>query len=586
MTETADDQVEALSADVWSWRLAESPELSTFCGVHENDDQLDDISEEAYIKRENMVQEFLKRAEKIDISKTSKHKESLLLLIDQLQEYLDGAPFKCYYFPVNNIEGVHTDMMHTIEFMKFNTVHDFEVYVSRLEKLPKKIEQTVDVLQKGIEAKMVMHQYSVEEVPAQLDKLISAPVDEHPYLKPFKDNKTVSDEDLSKVKTRALDVLSSLIVPAFQNMKQFIVEIYFKNLRSSECVCSLPNGPRLYQQCLNFHLSCTMSPKEIHELGLREVERIRQQMSLLAEKEGFGSIFDYTKHLSTKDENFSSKDDILLYIKDLCHNKIRPKLQHFFKNLPLAPLNIVPCPEVMATSPAAFYYSGTPDGSRAGIYYINLHRKLSKYTLTSLSLHEGEPGHHLQSVYAMAEKTLPDFRRFSEDGKSYLAPSRFSSNTAYIEGWGLYSEALGEEMGAFENSDTLWSQQKAVSYLTDQMCSSFDELLSEVNRYITWPGQLVFRTEKGNLKILAFAGMCIQGWELKIWELRHRAEEELGDEFELAEFHDTILRCGAVPLRVLQTIVEDYVKNKKNQRLACDDNSVEGQDNCELNSDK
>ncbi|KAK7097542.1 hypothetical protein V1264_004500 [Littorina saxatilis] len=572
MAESASTDVEALCAEVWAWRIAESPELATFCGFHHLDDQLDDVSEEAYIKRENMVRDFKKRADAIDNSECSKEQQqNLLLLRDQFQEYLDGAPFKAYYFALNYMEGVHVDMMQGVQFMKFEKVEDFELYVSRLEKIPKRVEQVQEVLEKGIEAEMVMHRYSLEEVPSQLEKLISAPIEEHPFMKPFlAEDKKVSDDDLQKVKTKAMDVISSLVAPAFEKLKKFLEEVYLKKCRPSECICSLPNGIALYQQCLNFHTSCEMSPKEVHELGLQEVARIQEQMKVLAKKEGFDHIFDYIKDLKTRENSkFTSEEEVMEFVKDLCFNKIQPKLSTLFQNMPDSPLKIMPTPPVLENSPEGFYYAGTPDRSRSGIYYLNTANldNMHKYGLAALSLHEAIPGHHLQSEVALNERNLPDFRRYSEDGKYYLAPSRFSFNTAYVEGWGLYSEALGEEMGVYEESDTLlgrycfeifraarlvvdtgihafgWSRHRAVNYIVDQAMMDYKTVVNEVNRYITWPGQ----------------ACAYKIGELRIWELRHKAEKELREKFDLKAFHEVILRCGAVPLRVLQNIVEDFI---------------------------
>ncbi|KAK7473389.1 hypothetical protein BaRGS_00035362 [Batillaria attramentaria] len=588
MTESADTQAEALCAEVWAWRLAESPELATYCGIHDTDDQLDDISEEAYIKRENAVQAFLKKAEAIDVSECTSYKQSLLLLKDQLQEYLKGAAFKSYYFPISFLEGVHIELIQGIHFMKFDTVENFETYVARLTRLPKRIEQVQQMLEKGIEAEMVMHRYSVEEVPNQLDKLISVPIEEHPFMKPFMaEDKKVSDEDLQRIKTQAMDVVTSLIVPAFQKLKVFIEDVYFRSLRPSECAASLPHGLSMYQQCLNFHLSCEMSPKEVHELGLREVDRIYQCMKDLARKEGFDHIFDFVKHVKRKDEGmFKTPDEVLDYVKDLCHNKIHPKVQEMFQNMPGSELKVLPTPPEMFSSPAGFYYAGTPDGSRPGLYYINNNKLelVRRFMLTALSLHEGEPGHHLQSEYSLREKGLPDFRRYTEDSKYYLAPHKFSFNTAYIEGWGLYCEALGEEMGVYEDSESLlgrytfeifraarlvvdtgihafgWSQYKAVEFIKDHTQMDHEAIVNEVNRFITWPGQ----------------ACAYKIGELKLWELRHKAEKELGENFKLAEFHERILKCGPVPLRFLESIVEEYIKENRGPEPPQEDSTVDG----------
>lgn len=572
MQDSVDGQVDSLCAELWAWRLAESPELDTFCGVYQFTDLLDDISEETYIKRENTVREFLKKAEVIDANECSKQQKlSLFLLKDQLQEYLNGTPFKSYFFPINNLEGIQLDLMHGIQFMKYDTVEDFEKYVGRLEKVSAKVDQVVEVLNKGIEAGMVMHRYSLVDVPNQLQKMIMVPIEEHPLMKPFlSEDKKVSDDELQKVKTRAMDVITSSVQPAFSKIKKFIEEAYMRKTRPSECICSLPNGITYYQQCLDFHLSCHMTPMAVHELGLKEVARIQKLMKAVAKKGGYDHIFDYIKTLKTRESSkFQTPEAVLDYVKDLCNNKIQPKIETLFQNVPDQPLRIVPNRAVLQSSPAGFYYAGVPDGSRKGTYNLNTAKldQLYRFELTALSLHEGIPGHHLQSEYALNEKGLPDFRRYSEDAKYYLSPSRFTMNTAYVEGWGLYCEALGEEMGVYDDNETLlgrycmeifraarlvvdtgihafgWSRHRAVNYIVDQAMMDYVNVVCEVNRYITWPGQ----------------ACAYKIGEMKFWELRHKAERELGHKFDIKAFHETILRCGPVPLRILENIVDEFI---------------------------
>ncbi|KAK7450691.1 hypothetical protein BaRGS_00039897 [Batillaria attramentaria] len=234
-----------------------------------------------------------------------------------------------------------------------------------MEKLPKRIEQVQKALEKGVEVGMVMHKHSVEDVPSQLAELIAAPIEDHPLIKPFTaEDKQVSDEDLEKLKTRAKDVLASVIIPAFKKLKQFLENVYFYKLRPSESILSLPDGEKMYQQCLNFHLSCEMTPEEVHELGLTEVERIYQRISELAIREGYSHYYDYVQHVKKKDkEQFDSAKDLLNHVNDLCYNKIQPKL----------PALVIPAPPILANAPTGFYYAGTPDGSRPGLYHINIH---------------------------------------------------------------------------------------------------------------------------------------------------------------------------------------------------------------------
>lgn len=466
------------------------------------------------------------------------------------------------------------DLVQLVQFMKFSTLANFETYVARLEKIPRVVEQVQDCLQKGVDSKMVMHRYSVEEIPSQLEEMISTPVEKHPFMLPFTaEDKKVSDDDLQKVKTKAMEVVTSRIAPAFQKLKDFMENVYLKNVRESEGITSIPGGKEYYQQCLNFHLSCEMTPEEVYDIGMKEIDRINKLMKDLAHSEGFDDLYEYIKHVNSQEDGvFSSSDEVLDYVRDLCFTKIRPKLPALFENMPESTFRVLPVPPVLANSCAGVYFLGTPDGERSGIYYLNTSnlKAVMKHKLMALSLHEAEPGHHLQGEYSLKEKNLPDFQRYSEDVKDYLSPHRFTLNTAFVEGWGLYAEALGEEMGMYEDKSTLlgryiaemfraarlvvdtgmhafgWSQERAIKFLEDHTKAEHKSVVNEINRYITWPGQAC------SYKI----------GEIKLWELRRKAERELGEKFKLAEFHEKIMKCGPVPLRFLEQVINDYIHAK------------------------
>ncbi|XP_059171858.1 uncharacterized protein LOC131952941 [Physella acuta] len=570
----SDIAVLALCDEVWNWRLAQSPETASFCGFHQYDDAWDDISDEAFKKREDCVKEFLKKAEGISTNSCSAEVAlSHVLLVDDLKQYLKGAQFKSYLMPINYVEGIHNNCNLTISYMKFNTEADFEKYIRRLEKLPNRIEQVVTNLQKGIEEKIVLHLSSVARVPKQIDDILNTPVEELEIFKPFhEDHLAVSKEKLESFQAEAKNVIISKVKPAFKALKDFLENEYMKHLRQKEGISSLANGEEWYQQCLDYHLSYPMTQQQVHDLGLKEVGRIKQLILEAAKKEGLGQTLPAILEAIVERQKsfFKTREEVLAYVEDLCYNKIRPRLSQLFKNLPDCQLMIKPSPDFMKNAPIGMYLSGTPDGSRKGAYLINNHNleECYPYKIPALSLHEGEPGHHLQIDSALAATHLPNFRRYLDDLKLYLTPVAFAQNTAYMEGWGLYSEALGEEMNIYEDTFELlgrynfeifraarlvvdtglhafgWSKEQAVQYMTDNTLSVKSEMITEVDRYISWPGQ----------------ACAYKVGEIKIWELRHKAEAKLGSKFDIKEFHHCVLSCGSVTLSVLEHIVDKFIE--------------------------
>lgn len=578
MTTAIDHQVLALCDEVWKWRLKESPELATFCGFYLNEDSWDDISSEAYARREKCVKNFLDQALVLNVSTCSPDVAlSYKLLVEDMMMFLKGCAFQCHLMPINYLEGAHIDCLRTLSFMKFKTKEDFANYMQRLKTLPFKIQQTIELLKEGVKEGVTMFSTPMQNVPQQIHLMIDpSSVDESGLLKPFKkEYPGIPNDTLSKLRQEAKDAILSGIFPALANLRDYLKQEYFQALRPQESICCLKNGQAWYQQCLDYHLTCKMTPQQVHDIGLSEVARIHARILQLAEIEGLGQTSpEIFKSLTQRQYDFfKSEEDMLTFVKDLCYNKIRPKLASHFKNLPDVSLRIEKVPAEVNDGPAGYYFNGTADGSRQGCFYINTSNFQTRLscTLTALCLHEGEPGHHLQDVYLLSASHLPDFRRYFENGKYYMMPRKFLTNSAYYEGWGLYSESLGEELDLYTtNLDWIgryayemhrasrlvvdtgihafgWSRARAVQYFMDYCLLKEDVVCFEIDRYINWPGQAC------SYKI----------GEMKIWELRRKAEKELGLKFDIKEFHHCILSCGAVPLDVLEEIVDQFIQDVK-----------------------
>ncbi|KAK0052522.1 hypothetical protein Bpfe_018106 [Biomphalaria pfeifferi] len=569
----ADEAVLSLYKEVWQWKLVESPELASFCGFHAYDDRWDDISEEAYLRREQCIRNFLKKAEGIDVSSCSKDVTlNYELLIDDLRSYLKGTQFKSYLMPINFIEGIHNDCNLTISYMKFNTEENFNTYISRLKKLPQRIEQVTQALKRGVQCGVVMSHYSVYRVPSLIDDILNSQPDKLGLLKPFStEHPLMTPSRLDAFQVQAKHIVTTKVFEALKALKTYLTEEYFKHVRPKEGICCLENGEKWYQQCLDFHLSLSMTPQEVHDVGLKEIARIQEKVLKVGKEENLGeTLEDIRDTIHTKQGGyFKTSDEVLEFVKDLCFCQIKPKLVDMFYDLPNIPLIIKPVPEFLKNVPAGFYLNGTPDGSREGSYCINTHNPAScfPFQLPALSLHEAEPGHHLQSIYILGSSTLPELRKFAEESKYYLAPGKFALKTAYVEGWGLYAEGLGDEMNMYENKLDLigrysyevfraarlvvdtgihalgWSKEQGVKYLVQNTLASEAGAEKEVERYITWPGQ----------------ACAYKIGELKIWELRRKAEAKLGAKFNLKEFHHRVLANGSLPLHVLESIIDKYI---------------------------
>lgn len=321
-----------------------------------------------------------------------------------------------------------------------------------------------------------------------------------------------------------------------------------------------------------------MSAKEVHDLGQKEVKRIRSRMDEIIQEVGFqGSFKEFLDMLRTEKRfYFDTKEELLKGYKDLCAKVIEPKLNVYFKEMPKMPFEIIETPaDAAPVAPAAYYLGPSEDGTRPGVFMVNTykHHTRPKYEMVSLALHEAVPGHHLQTAFAMEQEEQPSFRRYVEDRRYYEVPARFAMHTAYMEGWGLYCEFLGEEMGLYQDPYDLfgrlsaeilracrlvvdtgmhafgWSRQQAVDFMVENTAMSFHNVNTEIDRYIIWPGQ----------------ACAYKVGEIKIRELRRKAEQKLGDKFDIKDYHHVFLSAGPMGLDTLEEAVDEYIENTLNK---------------------
>uniref|UniRef100_A0A6M2CRP3 DUF885 domain-containing protein n=1 Tax=Rhipicephalus microplus TaxID=6941 RepID=A0A6M2CRP3_RHIMP len=560
-----------LFEEFWQWRLKDSPEFATMVGYHGYDHLLESYSIKSFQDRKEKVRYFLKKTkELLPKLKDQWSQASLNILIDGLDGYLRGLDTHGHLYPISFIEGVHVDIFQTVDYMVFNTVEDYKKLLSRYEKLPKQLEEITELMKEGIRLKKTAHAVSMKNVLERLSSF-EEPAEKSEFFQRFqKYPDAISEQDRKFLKQDALKVIESSVLPAFSNLRKFIKEEYMLHLRPEIAATSLPDGKTYYKECLRYHLELDLTPQEVHQLGLDEVKRISDSMKQIIKSLGSNASPKEFSEMIRNDSSFlcQSSEEVVRMYEQLLDEEINPKLLTIFSAVPKSPLRIQLQDASKSSGPCAMYIQGTTDFSRPGIFYVNAAdlTRSPKYLMPALALHEGNPGHHLQGSYAMELPGMPSFRSQIEDRRYNDGPVHFPLHTAYVEGWGLYSEYLGYELGVYRTLhdkyghltqemlracrlvvDTGmhalgWSREKAVQYLLEHTSSSQAEVESEIDRYITWPGQ----------------ACAYKVGELKIKQLRQKAQDALGEKFDVRAFHKVILDNPG-PLTFLEKQVGKHI---------------------------
>jgi len=556
----------------WKWRLSRSPEFGSLAGSKANDDKLETWTFERFEEDYQSCLDFRKQLEALTPEEVKGDELNARLLRSELDTFIDGFPHKGFLFPINFMEGPQADFSRVAgEWMTFEDDEDFRNLVKRYNAFPAFADGIVQTIKMAVKLNMTNCDRSMKGVVDTFQKIQDVPANESAFFEPFA--KATNEE----LKAEGLKAIEESVKPGFKVIQEALTADYMTNLRPEIAATSLPEGSEFYKQCLKFHTSGNLSAQEIHQIGLDEVDRIRREMAgIVREIEGKSESeeVDLKAFIGSlrKDERFyfKSPQELMDRFKYLIEQEIDPKLTQLFWKPPALPLEIVEMPPALSGGPAAYYIGGTADGSRPGRFFVNVKRYDSqpKYEMISLALHEGNPGHHLQGSYSLSAN-LPEFRTVMEDRCYSMAPSRFPINTAFIEGWALYCESLGDEFGLYGDPydrfgflsaevfrasrlvvDTGmhalgWSRQRAVDFMTESTAASKNNIEAEVDRYITWPGQAV------GYKI----------GQIKIRQLRTEAETKLGDKFDVRDFHEVILR-SAGPLDIIEQEIEAYIQEK------------------------
>ena len=552
-----------LLAEQWDYTLSHSPEFASILGDKRWNDQISDFSQAAIDADLAKSRDFLKRFEAVDTAgfpeQEALNKE---LMVRGLKEDLEGAKFKGWLMPVNQISGIHLMAPQFASLLTFTTVKDYDDLITRYKKLPRLFDQTIDQMRIGMAAGLMPPKFLLEKVVTQIEGIAATDPEKSPFAAPLAQMpKDIPEAEQKRIREQVLGAIRDSITPAYVKLGKFVKEEYVPKGRTEPGMWSLPDGEARYAWAVQQSTTSNLSPEEIHQIGLREVARIEGEMLQIAKKLGYNDLKSFNAAIEADPKlKAQSRQQILdLYTKYI--DQMWAKLPQLFGRLPKAKVEVMPVEEFREKEASgAQYIPGAPDGSRPGRVQVNTGEATSRKTISmeSTAYHEGVPGHHMQLSIAQELPTLPPFRQ--QGGYN-----------SFAEGWGLYSESLGKEVGFYQDPysdyghlqdemlrairlvvDTgfhykRWSRDQVVKFFHDHSAIDEVEVQSETDRYIVWPGQ----------------ALAYKIGQLKILELRERAKKELGAKFDIREFHDEVLGAGALPLDVLEKRIDNWIKMKK-----------------------
>tara|TARA_A100000164_G_scaffold381871_1_gene436083 strand:- start:1406 stop:3175 length:1770 start_codon:yes stop_codon:yes gene_type:complete len=551
-------------SDADNFHFKENPISATYAGIYKYNNKMPSISKESLDRRLNFWKRIILRLNKIELNKLSNEdKINYSIFQDMVKGRIDAILFKDYQMPINADSGFHTGLSRLHKAMSFNTESDYLNYISRLDQFPRFFDEHISNMKEGIAENRTLPQVVLNGYEVTITTHIVDEIKESAFFTPFTSfPKTLNKEQKEKLLELGSESIKKKVIPSFQNFLDFFLKEYYPNARKTLGASELPNGNQFYQYKIKQFTTLDLNADEIHNIGLSEVKRIRKEMDkIIADLEFDGTFEMFLDFLRTDKRFYAKSAEDLLKEASFIAKKMDAKLPSLFKKLPRLPYGVAPVPDDLAPKYTGGRYSGPAKGSNeAGYYWVNTYKLEVRplYNLEALTLHEGVPGHHLQNSIAAEITGLPDFRK------------RLGI-TVFGEGWGLYSEFLGLEAGFYKDPysnfgrltyemwracrlvvDTgihakNWSRQKVIDYLSSNTALPIHECTTETDRYIAWPGQ----------------ALAYKIGELKIKELRKFASKELGQNFDLKEFHDTILWSGELPLDLLEQNIKNWIEVKK-----------------------
>jgi len=549
--------------DYWNEYLKTSPEFASEIGDKRYNDKISDYSVKAYNDWLAEEQNFLMRLAAIDPTGfTDQEKISRELLLRHFADDEEEAEFKEWEMPVTQMGGIYSTYPQLVAELNFATVQDYDDWITRLRAVPHAFDQVTTNMSIGMEDHRVPPKYLLEATLTQVKQLASQKPEDSPLAMPLKKfPSSISAAEQDRIRTEMLGVITHQVLPAYQRFARFLEVSYIPAGRTDPGIWALPDGARYYQFLIRQTTTTNLTAAQIHQIGLDEVKKDEAEMLVIAQKLGFKDLQSFRASLKSNPKLHPASAEALL---DAYRGYLKPmqaKLPSLFGRLPKAPFEVVPVPAYLEkTSAPAYYEAGTPDGSRPGRLFIDTYNATDRnlYNVESIAYHEGIPGHHLQISIAQELTGVPDFRKFDH-------------YTAYTEGWGLYAEQLGKDVGFYQDpysdygrlqSDIWrairlvvdtgvhsdhWTRQQMVDYFHAHSAIDETSIQAEVDRYIAWPSQ----------------ALAYKIGQLKILELRDRAKKALGDKFDIRAFHDLILDSGALPLDMLSDRVDAWIADQK-----------------------
>jgi uncharacterized protein (DUF885 family) len=559
------DALNRLITEEWTWQMRDDPETATNLGERGYDDRLTDRSPAAWEQRREHNRATLKRIQAIDRNKLEK-KDRLNydLFLQQERMLVEGDRFPHELAAVHQMGGIYSTLGELAQLMPRDTVKDHENYLARMRAYPKAVDDTIALLRRGLESGVTPPRVILRDVGELIaNQIVDDPAKSPVYTLAFTNFRpTIPPAEQERLQKEALEILRTSVLPATRKLHAFWTTEYEPKTRETIAWTAVPQGKEWYAYMVRRETTTELTPEEIHTIGLSEVKRIRGEMEKIRASTGFSGTLEEFFTFLRSDPRFyyTTREELLVAYRNIA-KRIDPELTRVFGRIPRLPYGVIPIPEYSEkTNTTAYYSPGSPETHRPGYYFVNLYdlKSRPKWEMEALSLHESVPGHHLQIALAQELDQLPAFRRNG-------------GYTAYVEGWGLYAESLGPELGMYTDPysrfgqlayemwravrlvvDTGmhakgWSRQQAIDFFVANSSKPLHDIEVEIDRYLAWPGQ----------------ALAYKLGELKIKELRAKSQRALGDGFDVRQFHEAILGEGPLPLSLLETRVDEWVRSKK-----------------------
>ena len=557
-------ELNRLLADEWEYTLRTQPELATHVGDNRYNDRLSDLSDKAIADDLKHTREALERFEALDVTGfPEQEKLNHALMVRSLRESLEAAQFKDWEMPATQFGGIHLGYASLAFDTPFRNVKDYEDYLSRLRQIPRVLEQAMGHMRDGLRDHRMPPKYLLEKVSVQAQQIADGPLDKSPFTDPLrKFPDSISEADRKRLSEGIDSAVKNEVAPAYAKFAKFVREDYAPHGRLDPGVWALPDGEARYRFAVRHQTTTDFTPEQIHQLGLKSVTEIEGEMLTIARQQGFRDLKSFNEHIRQDPALHAKSGQQLLDLYTQYRDQMYGKLPQLFGRLPKNKLAVVPMESYRSADGVPADYSvGAGDGSRPGRINVNEYAPEKRLLLNveAIAYHEGVPGHHLQFSIAQELTGLPPFRKYDLD------------LNAYTEGWAFYAERLGKEVGFYRDPysdygrlqnemwravrwvvDTgvhskHWTRQQMVDFFHEHTAMDNQNIETEVDRYIAWPAQ----------------ALSYKMGQMKILELRARAQKELGAKFDLRAFHDAVLDQGPLPLDVLEGKIDAWIKERK-----------------------